>query len=48
MTRDALMSDVVEEAKKGKIVIITSKANLGKITPKSPEDAKRVTVVTVD
>jgi len=42
------MSEIVEEAKKGKIVVITSKTNLGKITPKSPEDAKKVTVVTVD
>ena len=42
------MSDIVEEAKKGKIVVITSRSNAGKIVPKNPSDARRVAVVVVD
>jgi hypothetical protein len=42
------MSDIAEGARRGKIVIITSKTNAGKITPKNPRDADRVAVVLVD
>jgi hypothetical protein len=40
--------DIVEEAKKGKIVVIASKSSAGRIVPKNPSDASRVTVVLVD
>ena len=39
---------MTEEVKKGKVVVIASKDTLGKIQPKSSEDAKRVVVVKVD
>ena len=39
---------VAEEAKKGKIVVITSRSCLGKIQPKKTEDSKKAAVVVVD
>jgi len=40
--------DIVEEAKKGKVVVITSRSNAGKVVPKIPSDSRRVAVVVVD
>ncbi len=40
--------NIVEEVKKGKIVIITSKSNIGKFEVKSKGDFEKITVVCVD
>ena len=40
--------NIVEEAKKGKIVIIASKSNIGKFEVKNRVDAEKVIVVCVD
>jgi DNA transposition AAA+ family ATPase len=40
--------EIVEAAKRGKIVVITSRSGAGKVTPKNPRDAERVAVVVVD
>jgi len=39
---------VVDEVKKGKLVIISSQENIGKITPRYEKDKKRVVVVKVE
>ena len=38
---------IIEEAKKGKIVVMASRDVMSKIIPKSREDAERVAVVVV-
>jgi len=38
---------VTDEVKKGKLVIVSSPENIGKITPKSEKDKEKVVVVGV-
>jgi hypothetical protein len=44
----SVMGKVTEEVKKGKLVIVSSSENIGKITPKYEKDREKVVVVKVE
>ena len=44
----SVAEEAKEEAKKGKVVVITSRSNVGKVLVKNPEDSRRVVVVVSD